>query len=110
MNRVLRFAVSCLVLTGAGACSGGTDSQPVVPTGPPTYYEDVAPILNRTCAACHAPGAIAPMPLLSYEQAKQVAPAIKRATHDRTMPPFAVDDSGACHTYADARWLTDDEI
>ena len=28
----------------------------------------------------------------------------------RTMPPFAVDNSGSCHTYKDARWLTDDEL
>jgi hypothetical protein len=35
---------------------------------------------------------------------------VKEVTASRIMPPFAVDNSGECHTYRDARWLTDDEI
>jgi Copper type II ascorbate-dependent monooxygenase, N-terminal domain/Copper type II ascorbate-dependent monooxygenase, C-terminal domain len=32
------------------------------------------------------------------------------AVRTRQMPPWGTDNSGACNTYQDARWLTDDEI
>jgi hypothetical protein len=36
----------------------------------PTFSSDVAPILYKNCAACHRPGEIAPMSLLTYEQTR----------------------------------------
>jgi hypothetical protein len=76
----------------------------------PTYYEDVAPILATECVSCHRPDGIAPFALLSYEDARKSAAAIAVATTERTMPPFNLDNSGACNQYAEARWLDDEQI
>ncbi len=88
-----------------GACTR-KESVPLAPK----YYEDVAPILQERCVSCHVAGGIAPFPLTSYEAAAAVASSIKATTAARTMPPWGVDNSGSCHTYADARWLSDEEI
>jgi hypothetical protein len=39
-----------------------------------------------------------------------MAGAIAAATAARTMPPINADESGACQSFRDANWLTDDEI
>ena len=39
----------------------------------PTFAKDVAPILQRSCQNCHRPGSIAPMSLISYDEAKKYA-------------------------------------
>ena len=31
----------------------------------PTFYKDVVPVLQRNCQACHRPGEVAPMSLLT---------------------------------------------
>ena len=36
----------------------------------PTFYRDVLPILQQHCQSCHRPGEIAPLPLVTYEQAR----------------------------------------
>ena len=42
-----------------------------------TYAKDVAPILQGKCQVCHQPNSVAPMSLLTYEQARLYAPLIK---------------------------------
>jgi Copper type II ascorbate-dependent monooxygenase, C-terminal domain len=80
------------------------------PRPPPTYSEDVAPILVNNCVSCHRTGGIAPFSLLSYDDARRHAGAIKASTATRSMPPFNLDNSGACNTYVEARWLSDAQI
>lgn len=59
-----------------------------------TFYHDVLPVLQRHCQSCHRPGEIAPMPLLTYAQARPWAKAIRRAVLSRKMPPwFAAEAS-----------------
>ena len=59
----------------------------------PTFYKDVLPVLQRNCQACHRPGEVAPMSLLTYEQARPWARAIKTAVESRRMPPWFADPS-----------------
>ena len=47
------------------------------PPATPTFTKDVAPILFKNCASCHRPGDIAPMPLLTYENARPWAKSIR---------------------------------
>ena len=75
-----------------------------------TFYGDVAPILYESCADCHRSGGIGPFSVLSYDAAKAHSSSILAHTADRHMPPMPVDNSGACNTYSNARWLTDDQI
>ena len=59
--------------------------------GEVTFSRDVAPILYKRCVACHHPGDIAPMSLLTYKDARPWAAAIKEAILSRKMPPWKAD-------------------
>lgn len=74
--------------------------------GGPTYAE-VAPILERSCVRCH--GGLPPS-LSTYEGAARAASLIRLATQRREMPPFGADATGLCGEWADAPWLSSDEI
>ncbi len=56
-----------------------------------TFAKDVLPILQKNCQSCHRPGQIAPMSLLSYQEARPWAKAIKAAVATRKMPPWSAD-------------------
>lgn len=57
----------------------------------PTFNRDVAPIFFARCVSCHRPGDVAPMSLLSYEEARPWAKAIRRVVAEREMPPWDAD-------------------
>ena len=59
--------------------------------GVPTFTKDVAPILYKNCASCHRPGEIGPMPLISYEDARPWAKAIRDEVSEGHMPPWHAD-------------------
>jgi len=58
-----------------------------------TFSRDVAPIFYEHCVGCHRPGQMAPMSLLTYENARPWARAIQRQVTARTMPPWGADPS-----------------
>jgi len=53
-----------------------------------TFTKDIAPILQAKCQACHRPGQIAPMPLLTYQEVRPYAHAIHASVAMGNMPPF----------------------
>jgi hypothetical protein len=57
----------------------------------PTFSRDVAPIFFNNCSKCHRPGEVAPMSLLSYQEARPWAKSIARAVQNKEMPPFSGD-------------------
>ena len=57
----------------------------------PTYNSDVGQILLDNCAGCHRPNQIAPMSLLSYQEVRPWARAIKSQIVKREMPPWFAD-------------------
>jgi hypothetical protein len=59
--------------------------------GAPTFAKDVAPILYKNCVGCHRPGEIAPMSLLTYDEARPWAKSIRDEVSDGTMPPWHAD-------------------
>jgi len=63
--------------------------------GAPTFSKDVAPILFKSCVECHRPTAMAPMSLMSYEDARPWARAIKQKVAARQMPPWGADPTVA---------------
>ena len=73
-----------------------------------TFNKDVLPILQNRCQVCHRPGEIGPMPLLTYEQTRPWARAIRTAVANRVMPPWFADPRSG-HFANDTR-LTDAEI
>jgi len=74
----------------------------------PTFYKDVLPILQANCQACHRPGEVAPMSLLTFEDARPWARAIKSAVVSKKMPPWFADP-GYSHL-ANERRLSEREI
>ena len=74
----------------------------------PTFTRDVAPILYANCVECHRAGEIAPMSLITYDEARPWARAIKAAVTSRQMPPWFADP-GVGH-FANERRLVDREI
>lgn len=57
----------------------------------PTFTKDIAPILQKNCQECHRPGEIGPFSLLTYEQARPWAVAIKESVRQKKMPPWYAD-------------------
>jgi hypothetical protein len=97
----MRTGLLVIVASLLGASSSAAQSTP-------TFYKDVLPILQKNCQSCHRPGEVAPMSLLTYEQTRPWARAIKTATASRKMPPWFADP-GYGH-FANERRLTDKEL
>src|SRR6476646_189854 len=57
----------------------------------PSFTKDIAPILQARCQTCHRSGEAAPFSLLTYEQARPWAKAIKSAVLQKKMPPWFAD-------------------
>lgn len=75
--------------------------------GAPTFSHDVAPVLYKHCTSCHRSGEIAPMSLLTYEEARPWARAIRDNVMDGTMPPWHADR--AYGRFSNERRLTESE-
>ena len=85
MNRI-----ACVAL-GIGGLAASTivHTAPARPTA--TFTRDVAPIIFEKCAACHRPGEVAPMTLLSYQDVRPWAKVIKSKVLAREMPPWGAE-------------------
>src|SRR4051812_48882913 len=57
-----------------------------------TFTKQVLPILQNNCQSCHRPGEVAPFSLLSYQDARPYARAMKNAVSSKQMPPWFADD------------------
>jgi hypothetical protein len=66
-------------------------SVAVCAASPVTFHKDVEPILQNRCQLCHRPGEAAPMPLLTYQQTRPWAKAIRAAVLTGKMPPWHAD-------------------
>lgn len=109
---ILMLALSACAGPAEDESEGSTDAtgEETGEAAAVTYHRDVRPLLIRHCLACHQSGGIAPMALDSAAAAAPFAGLIAEATASRAMPPFPADNSGACHSFRDARWLDDDEL
>jgi mono/diheme cytochrome c family protein len=75
-----------------------------------TFTKDIAPIFQENCQVCHQPGAIGPMSLLTYQDARRWASRIKNMVVQREMPPYQYDtDVGIQELKYDPR-LSDEDI
>jgi hypothetical protein len=73
-----------------------------------TFNKDVLSILQKRCQVCHRPGEIGPMSLLTYENARPWAKAIKASVLSRKMPPWLADPRYG--HFSNDRGLSDEEI
>lgn len=93
----------CLGVLVSGAPQAAKPESATIPT----YTEDVAPILFRNCTTCHRPGEIGPMPLLTYDDVRPRAKAIRDKISEGAMPPWHADMPHG--TFIDERGLTEQE-
>ena len=75
-----------------------------------TFTKDIAPILQRSCESCHRPRGGAPMNLITYQDVRPWARAIKARTEVREMPPWFVDKNIGIQHFKDDPSLSDEEI
>ena len=80
----------------------------------PTFSEHIAPILQRSCQKCHRPNALAPMSLISYQDVRPWARAIKYRTGLRdkmgVMPPWYIEKDIGIQDFKNDPSLSDEEI
>ena len=58
-----------------------------------TYNDDVFPILRDRCGRCHVAGGVAPMSLMTYEEAFPWAESIRAELIASHMPPWHADEA-----------------
>jgi len=73
-----------------------------------TFFRDVLPILQGHCQECHRPGQMAPMPLMTYEQTRPWAKALRDQVRTRKMPPWPADP--CCGHFSNDRSLNQPQI
>lgn len=56
-----------------------------------TFTKDIAPIIYKNCAECHRPGEIAPMSLMTYQEARPWAKSMREQVAQGSMPPWSAD-------------------
>src|SRR5213595_2259469 len=95
------------IVVGVLIAAGTTKAQEAA-AAPVTFTRDVLPILQKNCQTCHRPGQIAPMSLVTYQQVRPWAKAIKEKVVTRTMPPWFVDPKYG--PYSNDRSLKSNEI
>ena len=75
-----------------------------------TFAKDVAPILQKSCQQCHQSGAIGPMSLTTYQEARPWARAIKQKVVAGEMPPYRYDREIGIQKLKEDLRLSQDEI
>jgi hypothetical protein len=80
------------------------------PARPVTFSRDVAPIFQAKCQECHQPNSIAPMSLITYQEARPWARSIKERVASRQMPPWHIDRSVGVQKFKNDMSLTDEQV
>jgi len=76
----------------------------------PTFTKDIAPIFQNKCEVCHRPNNMAPMSLISYEDARPWARAIAQRVETRQMPPWHIDRTIGIQSFKNDRSLSDEQV
>ena len=76
----------------------------------PTFTKDIAPIFQQKCESCHRPDNMAPMSLITYEDARPWAKSIASRVGARQMPPWHIDKTVGIQKFKNDRSLNDDQI
>ena len=101
--------VAIALVTAAPALAGQAPRTDSV-----TFTKDIAPILQRSCQTCHRPDSLAPMSLITYEEVRPFARAIKQRTGLRNkrgvMPPWFIEKDLGIQQFKDDISLNDEEV
>src|SRR5215218_5943881 len=106
----LGLLVTSPVTTTQLSAQGRSQGTPATASRQATFTKDVAPIFQKSCQNCHRPGQIAPMSLLTYEEARPWAKSIRNKVVNREMPPWHIDRNVGISKFKDDPSLTDAEV
>src|SRR5437870_1589948 len=101
---MVRLRVVGLIIAAAAIAAEAAPPSSV------TFNRDVLPILQEKCQMCHRPGQMAPMSLLTYEEARPWARAIKTKVEARDMPPWHLDKTVGIQKFVNDISLSDAQI
>jgi hypothetical protein len=99
-----------LATAGALVVVGVSIRAADAPTQHVTFSKDVAPIFQAKCQECHQPNSIAPMSLITYQDARPWARSIKERVATRQMPPWHIDKSVGVQKFKNDMSLSDTQI
>jgi Tfp pilus assembly protein PilF/mono/diheme cytochrome c family protein len=105
---LLAFALVSATAAARHAAQRRSSAPPVEAPPQITFNRDIAPILYRSCAACHRPGEAGPFPLLTYSDAKLHPRQIAAVTQKRLMPPWLPEPGEP--KFADELRLSDEQL
>jgi len=110
----LAFAALASSILVSGVLTNARVSAQARPAREATFTKDIAPILQRSCQECHRPDGVAPMPLLTYADARPYARSIKARTAARwqrgAMPPWFVEKNIGIQDFKNDPSLNDEEV
>ena len=105
---------ACAALAAGLFTSAAVRAQPPRSSAGVTFSRDIAPILQRSCQECHHADGVAPMSLMTYEEARPWARSIKARTALRSlrgaMPPWFVEKNIGIQKFKNDVSLSDDEV
>ena len=110
VTRRFRFAILVAIALGTLGVLAARGVEARAASEDITYASHIAPLLQRKCQMCHQPGSIAPMSLLTYDDARQYLDIIKERVQAREMPPWHIDKTVGIQQFKNDRSLTDAEI
>ncbi len=85
-------AICCAMVVGASLRIEAAPAEPVSAAPKKvTFAKDIAPIFQKACQDCHRDGEVAPMSLLTFEDARPWAKSIKKYVADKSMPPWGAN-------------------
>ena len=107
--------LALVVATGLGFLAPhGLHAAPAGVPADVNFTKHIAPILQRSCENCHRPAGVAPMSLVSYEDVRPWARAIKQRTgmgpRAGVMPPWYVERNIGIQKFHNDPSLSEDEI
>jgi hypothetical protein len=76
----------------------------------PTFAKDITPIFQEKCQDCHRKGSMAPMSLITYDETRPWAKAIKQRVASRNMPPWHLDKTVGIQQFQNDISLSDEQI
>jgi hypothetical protein len=107
------FTTSVLAFSAFLAVSGlsvAADLTNAPVSRPVTFAKDIAPILQEKCQECHRKGSMAPMSLVTYEETRPWAKAIRQRVVARQMPPWHIDRTVGVQQFKNDMSLSDEQI
>jgi hypothetical protein len=110
-----RLGITVLATLVVGLpCLSGPGAQAGAASADVTFTKDIAPILQRSCQQCHRPAGVGPMPLVTYEDVRPWARAIKTRTglgpRAGVMPPWFVEKDLGIQNFKNDPSLSEAEI